>query len=284
MICSYYLWKWATNDLPGKPSEVFADLMSGIMHPALQPFDARPLLQCLDALATVGRSHGEEWVCQVYPQGEPHDARFIILQGPEIDATRDRRERFLQAVYPFDVSGFDEQRGGRVECLLPKLNVFEFGEWPEENHHDISLGDLPVLLRRIRAHSSSPYGILTNRQNHFVQCYAERNGFKVEWRINCKPTSFDEYDQWCAGLMDHPSRTRPPRHVVRPRFHESEYIETHEKEYPHENLRFADVLRIFEAFLRGEPRPSQYDWRSIRTELEEAKHPTKGKLPCPPKT
>ncbi|MEI6279251.1 MAG: hypothetical protein WCQ16_07715 [Verrucomicrobiae bacterium] len=26
---SCYFWKWADNDLPGKPAEVFADLMLG---------------------------------------------------------------------------------------------------------------------------------------------------------------------------------------------------------------------------------------------------------------
>lgn len=44
MIASYYFWKWADNDLPGQPVEVHAALLRGALHPALQTFDARPLL------------------------------------------------------------------------------------------------------------------------------------------------------------------------------------------------------------------------------------------------
>ncbi len=44
MIAEYYFWKWADNDLPGKPAEVYASLLRGEMHPALQTFDARPLV------------------------------------------------------------------------------------------------------------------------------------------------------------------------------------------------------------------------------------------------
>ena len=40
MISSYYLWKWADNDLPGKPNEVFSALIKGALHPALQTFNA----------------------------------------------------------------------------------------------------------------------------------------------------------------------------------------------------------------------------------------------------
>jgi len=43
------------------------------------------------------------------------------------------------------------------------------------------------------------------------------------------------------------------------------------RQFRHEKLRFSDTLRIFQAFLRGEPRPARYHWRSIRQELEQTK-------------
>ena len=52
MPSSYYFWKWADNDLPGKPPEVWVALLRGEMHPALQSFDATSLLNALEDAAT----------------------------------------------------------------------------------------------------------------------------------------------------------------------------------------------------------------------------------------
>ena len=68
---SYYLWKWADNDLSGPPKEVFADLLRGNMHPALQPFDARPLIRDLQALVAERLALGEEWDWQIMPAAAP---------------------------------------------------------------------------------------------------------------------------------------------------------------------------------------------------------------------
>lgn len=60
MSASYYFWKWADNDLPGRPGDVHAALLRGELHPALQPFDARPLLEELGAAAgEQPADHGE---------------------------------------------------------------------------------------------------------------------------------------------------------------------------------------------------------------------------------
>ncbi|MCX6907953.1 MAG: hypothetical protein NTY01_07920, partial [Verrucomicrobia bacterium] len=74
---SYYFWKWADNDLAGKPTEVFAALMRGELHPALQRFDARPLLRRLEKLAAADRKRGEEWEWQLHPQSSPENVRFV---------------------------------------------------------------------------------------------------------------------------------------------------------------------------------------------------------------
>lgn len=58
MIASYYFWKWADNDLPGQPVEVHAALLRGALHPALQTFDARPLLARLGEYAAARHAQG----------------------------------------------------------------------------------------------------------------------------------------------------------------------------------------------------------------------------------
>ncbi len=124
MTSSYYLWKWADNDLPAQPDEVFSELLHGRLHSALQPFDARPVLNSLQTTESTRHALGEEWDWQIQPADTADRAHFIFLQCPAM--------------------------------------------------------------------------------------------------------------------------------------------------FPHEGLRFGDTLRIFQAFLRGEPRPAQYSWRSIRQELEQA--------------
>lgn len=79
---SYYFWKWADNDLPGKPADVYASLMRGQLHPALQPFDARPLLRALKKLGTKKRKNGEEWDLVTHPALSPDRAHFVFITCP----------------------------------------------------------------------------------------------------------------------------------------------------------------------------------------------------------
>ena len=60
LTTSYCLWEWADHDLPGRPAEVHAALLRGEMHPALQTFDARPLLKKCERAAAQGRKLEEE--------------------------------------------------------------------------------------------------------------------------------------------------------------------------------------------------------------------------------
>jgi hypothetical protein len=169
------------------------------------------------------------------------------------------------------LSGYAEQQGSLIQCLLPKLNSFEFGEFPEEEQFDILEDDLPVLLGRIHHDQANPCAILTNHCNHFVLCYAHGDGFDVEWRENRSLTDFADYDQWRAGYGKPADAARRTRVIRECRMIDSEWRAVRIQEFPHERLRYSDVLRIFQAFLRGEPRPAQYHWRGIRQELEQAK-------------
>jgi hypothetical protein len=78
MSTSYYFWKWAENDVPGKPAEVWAALLRGELHPALQSFDARPLLNALEDAAAELRTVDEEWEWKVHPPTSPEKACFVF--------------------------------------------------------------------------------------------------------------------------------------------------------------------------------------------------------------
>ncbi|MDD5679607.1 MAG: hypothetical protein PHW60_16680 [Kiritimatiellae bacterium] len=270
-ISSYYLWKWADNDLAGRPGEVFSELICGRMHPALEPFDARPLLNELEAIALRRQALGEEWDWQVYRGDSPDRASFVFLRCPAIPKYGAFRKQFVDLVYPHRLSGFSEEHGSIMKCMLPKLNSFEFGEDPDGELFDIATEDIPLLLGRLHHEQTNPYVVLTNRMNHFVQCIAHRNGFCVEWRENHSFTDFTDYDHWRAGCIQARNSRRGSRTVLESRCIDSELQAVKIEEFRHERLRFGDALRIFQAFLRGEPRPVQYHWRSIRADLEQAK-------------
>ena len=83
-INTYYLWKWADNDLSGKPGEVFAELLHGRMHPALQAFDPVPVMRQLEQMAAQGRRNREEWDWQIHQAPVGRKAAFIYLTCPTV--------------------------------------------------------------------------------------------------------------------------------------------------------------------------------------------------------
>jgi len=121
MITPYYFWKWADNDLPGRPGEVWPMLLRGQMHPTLQTFDARPLIKQLEGSARRGRALGEEWSWQVEPRTSSGQARFVFVTCPPFNRDGRSVESLLQTIFPLDVSGYDEERGTLIPGLLPKL-------------------------------------------------------------------------------------------------------------------------------------------------------------------
>lgn len=271
MTCSYYLWKWATNDLPGPPNEVFSELLRGRLHPALQPFDAQPILQDLQIAAEKRRALGEEWNWQVLVFDNVAHARFIFLQCPEVPLYGSFRHVFSKLVFPHDLSGYDEQRGNLIQCLLPKLNSISFGETPDEELCDVGVDDLPALLGRLSPEYDNPWARLGDRASNYVQCYAHHNGFAVEWLENRSLTDDTDYDLWRAGYAQYQNGGHTPRFRNELRIINGELRNVRMQEFPHEKLRFGDVLNIFQAFLRGESKPARYHWRNTQQDFEQTK-------------
>ena len=262
---TYYLWKWASNDLPGQPNEVFSELLRGHKHPALQTFDARPILQNLQSTAVIRHILGEEWEWQIMPAATPGHAHSIFIKCPNIPKIGGYCRQFAHLCYKWSLSGYDEQSGTIISCLLPKKNCFVIG-WnldDAEKKYDISEADLTELLRRLQP---GDYAIFENQINHSVSCSACHNGFKVEWRayLYDSITDSSSSDQRGAGYWL-PVGEMPQYRIVRQERvgRDWEWHTVRVKDVENENLRFDDVVFIFHAFLRGEPRPAQYQWRSM---------------------
>ena len=270
---SYYLWKWADNDLSGPPKEVFADLLRGKMHPALQPFDSRPLLRDLQALVAERHALGEEWEWQIMPAATPGHAHSIFLQCPTIPKVGSYCKQLASLGYKWSLSGFDEQRGTILDCLLPKKTRFILWWYLDdaEEKYDISEADLPKLLRRLKPEH---HAIFENRLNHSVTCSACHNGFKVEWREyhHDALTNSATSDHWRAGNPMPPGKK--PKYWIESEERVGGDWEWHTirvRKYENELLRFDDAVLIFKTFLRSQPRPAQYQWRSLRKELDQVK-------------
>ena len=270
MTASYYLWKWAANDLTGKPNEVFSELLHGRMHPAIQAFDPAPVVRQLERIAAQGRRKDEEWDWQIHHDPTGRQAAFVFLTCPAVERYGQMRHRFCEWLLHLDITGYDEQRGQLMFCFCPKKNAWECGD-SGDIAYDIVEDDLPVLLRRIPSDTSGSYAILENRHNHFVQCALFNRRFTVEWRENYDLADFSKFCQWRVGYFK--SAPGRPRLFVPPSWESSrinkncELVLGQVRKHKHELILYRDTLRIFRAFLRGEPRPRQYHWQDIRDEL-----------------
>ena len=267
---SYYLWKWADNDLPGKPNEVYSELLHGKMHPALQTFNPAPVIRQLERIAVQGRSAGEEWDWQIHQPPAGRQASFIFLTCPTVGSDGQMRRRFCDLLLYLDISGYDEQRGQLMHCFQPKMNNWECGT-DEETAYDITEDDLPVLLRRIQPNSPEDHGVLVNRQNYFVNCAIYGRRFTIEWWESYDLANSRKFGQWRAGYFEGtPGRQRQfvPKQLDHWRVNSNcDWVTQPPSKSVQELMLYRDTLRIFQAFLRGESRPPQYRWQDIKDEL-----------------
>lgn len=246
MIANFYFWKWADNDLPGRPVDVFAALMRGELHPALQPFDARRLLRELETIAAADADPAQ-WEWRVLPADRPRKAHQVFLTCP-----RPIEHKDAELLLGLDVTCFDEDQGRIVKWFPPKSSEFVWGQSPEEPTYEITVDELPVLLKCIRPRSPDPIAILSNRQTSFVQCIAAGRRFCVEWRENYDLHDLKKFSHWRAQDQKKLRALNAP--------YTSDGIP---QDKDPDLLTYSDTLRIFQAFLRGGPRPPQYHWMSI---------------------
>ena len=254
MITSYYFWKWADNDLPGRPAEVLADLSAGRMHLALQPFDPSTLCAALDRLAT--RRRAAEWQRETVPADGGGLARCVFMTRATPGRWKVDPKPFWKAVSPLGLSGGEEGGDRLIDGLEPKLNEWSGGQ-TAGTLYDMALADLPGLLRAIDPARENPYATSGGRiLGHFVQCYADKGGcFCVAWAANT-PLPEWVWDQWRA--LD------PARLAALGGVDASGDLPT---DIEPELLTCEDTLRLFERSWRGKPRPADQPWRCLNDML-----------------
>src|ERR1039457_647423 len=101
MPATYYIWKWADNDLPGKPTEIVAQLCSGEMPGALRPFGLKRVLGRLAEVADQGRNEMSELLIEAQEEQAGRTA-FIHLADPASDSPW-LADKLLWAVWPDDL-------------------------------------------------------------------------------------------------------------------------------------------------------------------------------------
>jgi len=170
---------------------------------------------------------------------------------PIFNSSRKRVEWFHDRFLPLKLSGIEEAYGRLIPCLRPKLNEFIPGQFPDETAYDIGADDLPVLLRLIIPGEPNAWAELLDR-NRGTVAIAKGRRFTVEWR---------EWPDWKApAKFTHWRAQDPQRLAALGGSYDGGEIATNKDP---DSLRYADTLRIFQAFLRGELRPAQYAWRNI---------------------
>ncbi len=157
----YYFWKWADNDLPGRPAEIMAALQRGEMPLAIQLFDPRRLLSTLRRTAS-RRPKSEQWRWDLTTEpATPGLARCAHVTRTSTKELDDWYLRFWNAFELLGLSGGVKQSGLLVPGglpgtgLPPKANCFSNMQ-EAGRHYDVEPADVPALLRSIDPNSNYP--------------------------------------------------------------------------------------------------------------------------------
>jgi hypothetical protein len=240
MIANCFFWKWADNDLPGKPTDVCSALLRGELHPAIQPFDARPVIEAIEALPFENLLiERNEYKWDVITVSHSVQAQFVRFTYPRPFEVQEIYHLLAHNLLPLGICCFDESLGMVGDWFAPKINEFQLGFWPGdlpgEIVYDISSNELSDFLKRINVRLEKPgsFAMLSDRRSHFVQCFGKRHGFVVEWGENYYANGSHSFVAWKA-LANSCGQ-----------------------------LSYEGVQDVFQAFFLRQPRPSQFQWREI---------------------
>lgn len=255
MPTHYYVWKWADNDLSGRPQEIVARLCAGEMPEALQAFKPQRILDRLDKVAAQRRSQTGELIIQPQKDGSGR-VRFIHLCDPAADSAW-LADKLLWAAWAADLTLYNES----VNHLLglPKRNVVEVC-WGEQRV-DIGPEEVPALLRRLGSRHGLGALACYDRDGNMFQVWAHRRRFAVEWQL-LPGRNFKRHQIWIAG------RSRRSRAKVR-----LGASERCMELFTHEALNIAEAQRLWQSFFSSVERPAGYSWRDITEDLKTPGNP-----------
>jgi hypothetical protein len=257
MAATYYVWKWADNDLPGQPADIVAQLCAGKLPPALQPFDPEKALGILAEVADQRRTEMSELLIEAeeQPTGQ---ASFIHLCDPASDSPW-LADKLLWAVWPDDLTLYSETSNRLLG--LPKRNVVELPDGGQLV--DIAPGDLPELLHTLDHGAHLDALACYDRHGNMFQVFSHRHRYAVEWQV-MPERDFNRHQIWVAG--------KPVASQRHTRLGASDsWLDL----FDNEVLGMADAQRLWVMFLSSAARPETYSWRDITQELTKPGHATR---------
>ena len=249
MTATYYVWKWADNNLPGHPADVVAQLCAGKTPAALQPFNPKPILRRLAKVATERRNEMSELLIEPQQQGN-RQAAFIHLGDPASDSPW-LANKLLWAVWKTGLTLYNESSNRLVG--LPKRNVIEVSD--DYQLTDIEPGDIPELLHTLDRGAHLAAQTCYDRLGNMFQVFAHRHRYAVEWQI-LPEQDFNLHQIWVAGK---PVASQQPAQLGSA----NRRLDL----FKNELLGMADAQRLWVAFLSGADRPVSYSWRDITPDL-----------------
>jgi len=250
MPATYYIWKWADNNLAGKPVDIVSQLCAGVSPKALQQFSHGDTLRRLAEVADQRRTEMSELLIE--PQaGADEQVPFIHVTDAASDSAW-LADKLLWAIWPMGLTLYDE---GHNRLLgLPKRNVVES---PADGRQflDIEPGEIPELLRTLdrRWHLSAL--ACYDRNGNMFQVWTHQHRFAVEWQV-MPERDFNKHRIWVAGK---PSANQ--RHSRLGTSNQGLDL------FANEVLTMADAQRLWVRFLAGAERSESYLWRDITQEL-----------------
>ena len=253
MPATYYIWKWADNDLPGKPTEIVSQLCAGQLPPALQPFSPKNILGRLAKVADQRRNEMSELLIEAkqQPNGQ---AAFIQLCDPSSDSPW-LADKLLWAVWLADLTLYCESNNRLVG--LPKRNVVEV---PDESRQLVDIGpaDIPALLHTLGDRQHLAAVACYDRNGNMFQAWSHRQRYAVEWQI-LPDRDFSRHRIWVAG--------KPTTGQRRARLGSRHDL------FANEILTMADVQKLWTEFLSNATQPANHVWREITQVLNKPGHP-----------
>ena len=245
----YFVWKWAENDEKGKPNDVFASLMRGKLHPALQPFQSGRYGDLFNQFSGACFKDGGTF----YQEQIKDKATGFTIAIHIIGKHSNPNSVIGKLLQNIELEACSVLDGQMTRYSLPKQYCFSFETVSPV--YDFEYDELPALIGSINNRDNA-FGILEDARGHYVQAYEGESRYSLEWAEwrDWQERTWLQRDHFRVGLKQSSKGTirlgsQTSYRNVRINCNEA--------------ISFADVLTCFQAFYRHEPKPSQYVWRNI---------------------
>lgn len=263
MPTEYYIWKWAPNDLPGRPAAIVEQLATGDLPPALERFRVRQVYGRLSEVLNQCRSELSEISVDPVP-AEDGAVRFIRFRHPHGDSAW-LADKLLWAGWDAGLTVYNATANRLIG--LPKRNVVEFSGGRQLV--DIERADIPGLLHQLAIQPGLSALACYDRDGNMFQVWAHDRRYAVEWQ-DLPVRDFKLHRIWVAG--------RPIPTQRRARLGSLAHgLELFSREL----LPMDEVYQLWTSFLAGGHRPATHVWRDVTRDLNNLGQPPRHRHSTP---